>query len=270
MTRIVKANRAKATRGFTITELLVVVGMIAVLVSLLMPAITRARAAANAATCLSNLRQMSTAWNLYCNESKGRLPEYLFATPTTPDIAWQAYWPGILDRYRVRGDTILCPAANNVVPFNQNKGYGNAVYAWTGKYNSVGSTMRLNSTIWRDSSYGYNRYLTVADGFGTGKITKLSLVKPASNVPLFFDSIYLDARPPNGTEAVPAASPPNLRGDSLPGNAPEHWRFLVARHGRGINVALADGSARWVPLEETYLLNWKQDWIRYRLPLPLF
>jgi prepilin-type N-terminal cleavage/methylation domain-containing protein/prepilin-type processing-associated H-X9-DG protein len=268
MTRIVNA---KTTRGFTITELLVVVGLIAVLISLLMPAISRARAAANAARCLCNLRQMATAWTMYVNESKGRLPEYQWTTPLSPDVAWQAYWPGILDRFRVRGDAILCPTAGEVIPFNQNKGYGNAVYAWTGKYSAPGSVARLNTVTWRDSSYGYNRYLTVAEAFGTsGRITKVGSVKPLSNVPLFFDSVFADARPPNGTEPLPVAAPPNLRGDSLPANAPEHWRFLIARHGRGINVALGDGSARWLPLEETYLLTWKADWLKYRLPLPLF
>jgi prepilin-type processing-associated H-X9-DG protein len=65
-------------------------------------------------------------------------------------------------------------------------------------------------------------------------------------------------------------SPSNLDGDSLPANAPEHWRFLIARHGRAVNAFFADGSARRVPLEETYLLTWKAGWIKYRLQLPRF
>jgi prepilin-type processing-associated H-X9-DG protein len=39
----------------------------------------------------------------------------------------------------------------------------------------------------------------------------------------------------------------------------------MARHGRGINVCFADGSARWVPLEETYLMKWNGVWQGYRL-----
>ena len=69
----------------------------------------------------------------------------------------------------------------------------------------------------------------------------------------------------------PADPPPNLRGGDLPANSPEHWRFLIARHGRGVNVAMGDGSARWVPLEETYMLTWKSSWKPYRLSsLPVY
>ena len=50
--------------------------------------------------------------------------------------------------------------------------------------------------------------------------------------------------------------------------SPAHWRFLLARHGRGINVCFADGSARWVPLEETYRMKWSYNWTGYGLTLP--
>jgi prepilin-type processing-associated H-X9-DG protein len=213
---------------------------------------------------------MATAWTMYTNESKGRLPEYLNIMPLTPDIPWQGYWTGILDRYRVRGDGILCPTADEPMPFNQNRGYGNVNYAWTGKYMTPGSFARLNATTWRDSSYGYNKNLTVSDGFGNGKYTRVTSLRPMSVVPLFFDCNYPEAKPLNGNEALPAVPPPNLRGDTVPVGAPDHWRFLIARHGRGINIAMADGSARWVPLEETYLLKWTYNWAAYRLPLPLY
>jgi prepilin-type processing-associated H-X9-DG protein len=51
---------------------------------------------------------------------------------------------------------------------------------------------------------------------------------------------------------------------------PDHWKFLIARHGRGINAFFIDGSARWVPLEQTYELTWKYDWVVCRLTLPLY
>src|SRR5215831_15998174 len=158
---------ARQRLGFTLTELLVVVGLIAVLISLLLPAVGKARAAANSTGCLSNLRQMGTAWAMYITENHGRLPDYVWGTPAPPDVAWQLSWPGLLEAHKVSGSTLLCPGAGGPIPFTQaNKGFGNVSYAWTGKYMTLGTGARFSTTTWRDSSYGYNRYLAAASGFG--------------------------------------------------------------------------------------------------------
>ena len=77
-------------RGFSLVELLVVVGIIAVLIGLLMPAITAARESAKSVACLSNLRQLAIAAHAYADANKGSFPiaYYLRPTPEFTAYAW--------------------------------------------------------------------------------------------------------------------------------------------------------------------------------------
>lgn len=67
---------------FTLVELLVVIGIIALLISLLLPALTSANAAAQRVACLSNIRQAGLAFSGYFGDYKGMFPPARLPAPT--------------------------------------------------------------------------------------------------------------------------------------------------------------------------------------------
>jgi len=71
--------------GFTLVELLVVIGIIAVLISVLLPALTKARRSAATVQCSSNMRQIATAMLMYINANKG-------VHPAVSDQAGHGQW----------------------------------------------------------------------------------------------------------------------------------------------------------------------------------
>ena len=72
--RNLRQFRARAVSGFTLVELLVVIGIIALLISILLPSLNRARQMANLIYCQSNLRQVGQLVQLYAASNNGYLP----------------------------------------------------------------------------------------------------------------------------------------------------------------------------------------------------
>ena len=101
---------AAVVRGFTLIELLVVISIIAMLVGLLMPALSHARATGQRAACLSNLRQIGIGLTSYLGEEDGYLP-YVLPLSTDPyDDGEEDSLLGLLSEYCSNNGVFVCPS----------------------------------------------------------------------------------------------------------------------------------------------------------------
>jgi prepilin-type N-terminal cleavage/methylation domain-containing protein/prepilin-type processing-associated H-X9-DG protein len=108
------AIRYNRKPGFTLVELLVVLSIIFLLASLLFPVITRAREQARQAACVTNLRQLGMALQMYIRDYDERLPTYFINSSQPPPNGrapsghW--YWNEILFAYHRSQQVFFCPS----------------------------------------------------------------------------------------------------------------------------------------------------------------
>lgn len=96
----------KRKKGFTLIELLVVIAIIAILAAILFPVFTSAKNKARMSVCMSNLKQIGNAIQMYRDDYNQALPFYL----VDPGHRWQYGGHQYLERYTKNKSVFICPA----------------------------------------------------------------------------------------------------------------------------------------------------------------
>lgn len=138
MTRTRLAPKQKLRRGFTLIELLVVISIIAVLASLIAPAVQSARRAARKVQCLSNMRNVGLAMQNFASSNNGSLPALVSTQVVTNSsgqqgtmaVPWTILLLPALDNSallkNIRNDALVTGTApNTIASINTNPGFEN-------------------------------------------------------------------------------------------------------------------------------------------------
>jgi len=122
-------NRPEGRGAFTLIELLVVIAIIAVLASLLLPALSRAKASARRTQCLSQMRQIGLAVRLYADDNGDEFPRSQHSAFASGQLAWgRAIAPELAQTFGAWTNLLRsvyhCPGDSRTTPWS----YGQNVY----------------------------------------------------------------------------------------------------------------------------------------------
>jgi prepilin-type N-terminal cleavage/methylation domain-containing protein/prepilin-type processing-associated H-X9-DG protein len=284
--------------GFTLIELLVVISIIALLISLLLPALGAAKQDADAAVCANNEKQLALAIQIYQDSWRGSRFPYLYNGGNDQEgwvIPLAPYFTSSQRQQSTTGyqidftkveNVILCPSTPPIPNFAYNQNYlggPNRPYHWAA---SQGTYWKLNQLYYFEGSYGFNGWLYAAggDSIRYGKNDRYIAPQanppqyyfpnniasvPTSTVPAFGDAFWNDGGPSENDE------PPETLGfvtgqqslgdnftymDNTKGGNKNMGRWCVQRHGNGINMSFMDGHVEHVELNHLWSLNWARNW----------
>jgi prepilin-type N-terminal cleavage/methylation domain-containing protein/prepilin-type processing-associated H-X9-DG protein len=244
--------RTRKKRAFTLVELLVVISIIALLLSVLMPALSKAKKQAKATVCMSTLHQWGAVFLAYTTANNGSFHPGWGDVAPDYDLVRRSHWMDCLKPYYQDEKMALCPSATN--PDIRLGRYGTwgpeADTEWypTGFYGSYG----LNAWVCNPPADW-----PVVKKMPRRNNWKTINVKRASNIPVFMDSCHF-RHWPRETDI-----PTWLENEGIVNGMAA---FTVNRHEGKINAVFMDWSVKRIELRKLWQLKWHRSFITSRGP----